>query len=98
MVFIKHSRWLETRYMHLMDGSVRVKRGQLVHTGQTIALVGSSGIKVSAPHLHFEVLVEGSYVDPLKILEGGTMSYIAAFFVGALLAAGGLYIYSKAGA
>lgn len=42
-------------YEHLQQGSVRVKVGQRVSRGETIARVGSSGSVSSGPHLHFHV-------------------------------------------
>ncbi len=41
-------------YAHLQPGSVQVKRGQRVRTGQVIGLLGNSG-NSSAPHLHFSI-------------------------------------------
>ena len=41
-------------YAHLQPGSVRVRRGQRVRTGQIIGLLGNSG-NTSAPHLHFGI-------------------------------------------
>jgi murein DD-endopeptidase MepM/ murein hydrolase activator NlpD len=42
-------------YAHLQPGSVRVKVGQRVSTGQTLGLLGSSGSS-NAPHLHFQLM------------------------------------------
>jgi hypothetical protein len=42
-------------YEHLQQGSVRVKVGQRVSRGETIARLGSSGSVSSGPHLHFHV-------------------------------------------
>ena len=52
-----------TRYAHLSKALVQV--GQRVHRGDEIALVGNTGI-VTAPHLHYEVIVNGNQQDPLK--------------------------------
>lgn len=41
-------------YSHLQPGSIRVKAGDRVQTGQTLGLVGNSG-NGNAPHLHFQV-------------------------------------------
>ncbi len=41
-------------YAHLQPGSLRVRKGDHVKTGQVLALVGNSGNSV-APHLHFQV-------------------------------------------
>ena len=42
-------------YEHLKHGSIRVKRGDRVKTGQVIGLLGNSGSSSSGPHLHFHV-------------------------------------------
>lgn len=42
-------------YAHLSPGSIRVKRGQRVRTGQVLGLLGNSG-NTDAPHLHFHVM------------------------------------------
>ncbi|MDY7001590.1 MAG: M23 family metallopeptidase, partial [Thermodesulfobacteriota bacterium] len=44
-------------------GSVTVKKGQRVTTGQTLGLIGMSGM-TEFPHLHFEVRLHGVFVDP----------------------------------
>lgn len=49
-------------YAHLKPGSVRVKSGEALTTGQIIAALGNSG-NSSAPHLHFQVM---NTPDPLK--------------------------------
>ena len=60
-------------FMHMRTGSVRVRRGQRVRTGQRIGDVGNTGRSFGA-HLHFEVWVGGWYaggrpVDPLPLLR-----------------------------
>lgn len=45
--------WLSS-YLHLKKNSIIVRRGDQVHCGQALALIGSSGYS-SAPHLHFEI-------------------------------------------
>lgn len=61
-------RTVETVYAHLKPGGVSVVPGQSVEVGQLIAQTGNSGTS-TAPHLHFEVLVGGSHVDPLAWLR-----------------------------
>jgi murein DD-endopeptidase MepM/ murein hydrolase activator NlpD len=62
-VEIVHANGVMTRYAHLRSAAVAV--GAKVVRGETIAAVGSSGI-TTGPHLHYEVLVRGRQVDPLR--------------------------------
>jgi murein DD-endopeptidase MepM/ murein hydrolase activator NlpD len=64
-VELVHSGGVVTRYAHCHSALVR--RGDQVTMGQAIATVGATGL-ATAPHLHFEVLVHGSAVDPIKFL------------------------------
>lgn len=61
-VVIDHGSGLQTLYGHC--SVLKVSSGQSVSRGQQIALVGSTG-NSTGPHLHFEVLKRGSYVDPM---------------------------------
>jgi hypothetical protein len=65
MVTLEHGYGLVTRYAHLSKALVRV--GQRVQRGAEIAQVGNTGI-VTAPHLHYEVIVHGKQQDPLKFV------------------------------
>ena len=65
-VYIRHSDGRETRYGHL--SKVLVKVGQTVKQGAKIALSGNTGVS-TGPHLHFEILIGGVQVDPLKYLN-----------------------------
>lgn len=63
---IGHSKSAQTLYAHL-DGYARgIKRGTKVTQGQLIGYVGCTGI-CTAPHLHFEIILNGRQVDPLKV-------------------------------
>ncbi len=66
-VTINHGDGIKTRYAHMYPGSITVKAGQYVSKGQQIGRIGSTG-NSTGPHLHFEVLVNGSKVNPLKYI------------------------------
>ncbi|MGW0827851.1 M23 family metallopeptidase [Streptomyces sp. NPDC002845] len=68
-VVIKHGNGTYSQYAHL--SRVNVKVGQVVATGQQIALSGNTG-NSSGPHLHFEIRTTpnyGSAVDPVAFLR-----------------------------
>ena len=52
-----------SRYCHLLPGSILVSEGQSVSVTQILAQVGNTGNTTGA-HLHFELHVDGSAVDP----------------------------------
>lgn len=65
MVEIDHGHGYLTRFAHA--SRLVVSRGQRVHRGQLIALVGATG-RTSGPHLHYEVEVHGRRVDPIPFM------------------------------
>ena len=65
LVVVDHGNGLATAYAHA--SAILVGVGQQVAQGETVALVGSTG-NSSGPHLHFEVRVNGTAVDPLLYL------------------------------
>ena len=64
-VAVSHGNGVRSVYMHLSSRSVKV--GQSVKQGQKLGISGSTG-NSTGPHLHFGIIVNGSYVNPLKYL------------------------------
>ena len=62
-VVIGHDDGWETQYCHMKQGSITVKTGQVVTTGQVIGQIGLSG-KTQFPHLHLSVRHNSEAVDP----------------------------------
>ncbi|MNM99562.1 Murein DD-endopeptidase MepM [compost metagenome] len=65
-ITISHPSGLKTNYMHL--SKILTKVGATVKQGDTIAELGSTG-RSTGPHLHIEVVKNGSTVDPAKYLR-----------------------------
>jgi murein DD-endopeptidase MepM/ murein hydrolase activator NlpD len=65
-VEVQHANGYMTTYSHLSAFSRGIARGTRVAQGQVIGFLGSSGLS-TGPHLHYEVLVNGSFVDPMRI-------------------------------
>ncbi len=66
---IKHANGYQTAYSHLSRYASGLAAGMKVNQGDIIGYVGSTGLS-SGPHLHFEVLVNSKYVDPMTIQVG----------------------------
>ena len=66
VVYIQHADGRQTRYGHL--SKILVSTGQTVSQGQKIALSGNTGVS-TGPHVHFEILINGSQVNPLNYLN-----------------------------
>jgi murein DD-endopeptidase MepM/ murein hydrolase activator NlpD len=66
-VVIDHGDGLRTRYAHLRR--IAVEQGERVKTGEVIGEVGKSG-NASGPHVHYEVVRNGTPVDPWPFMDG----------------------------
>jgi murein DD-endopeptidase MepM/ murein hydrolase activator NlpD len=65
-VLLQHAGHYETLYGHA--SRLLVREGDSVQAGQVIALSGSSGHS-TAPHLHFEIRLDGKSIDPLTMVK-----------------------------
>ncbi|MGY3448319.1 murein DD-endopeptidase MepM/ murein hydrolase activator NlpD [Bradyrhizobium sp. USDA 4353] len=77
---IKHNNGYETAYGHMSAFVKGMEPGKRVRQGQVIGFVGSTG-QSTGPHVHYEILVNGRFVDPLRVklprgrsLEGQIMA------------------------
>ncbi|WP_166785793.1 MULTISPECIES: M23 family metallopeptidase [Cryobacterium] len=66
-ILIEHGSGAATGYAHLAEGQTVVSVGETVIAGQVIASVGSTGASTGC-HLHFEVRVNGTAIDPQPFL------------------------------
>jgi murein DD-endopeptidase MepM/ murein hydrolase activator NlpD len=79
-VRLKHNNGYETAYGHMSAFAKGMEPGKRVRQGQVIGFVGSTGMSTGA-HVHYEILVNGRFVDPMRIklprgrsLDGPLMS------------------------
>ncbi len=63
---VRHANGYETQYSHLSGYAKSIAEGTRVRQGQVIGYVGSTGLS-TGPHLHYEVMVNKRFVDPMKI-------------------------------
>ena len=74
-VMIDHGNGMQTLYAHM--SSRAVSAGQTVSRGQTIGYVGSTGMS-TGPHLHFEMYINGSRIDPQTRYPNVSFTYSAS--------------------
>ncbi|WP_193368527.1 M23 family metallopeptidase [Pelagibius marinus] len=65
-VRIRHGGSYMTAYAHMKGFAKGIKKGARVKQGQVIGYVGTTG-RSTGPHLHYEVMVDGKQVNPLKV-------------------------------
>jgi murein DD-endopeptidase MepM/ murein hydrolase activator NlpD len=70
-VSIDHPDGVRTTYSWL--SSIAVSKGQTVAKGAVIAATGHGHPEVPVPHLHFGARVGSVYIDPMLLLEGGSV-------------------------
>jgi murein DD-endopeptidase MepM/ murein hydrolase activator NlpD len=65
-VRIRHANGYETAYGHMSAFARNLEEGTHVRQGQVIGYVGSTGLS-TGPHVHYEILINGRFVDPMKV-------------------------------
>ncbi len=65
-ILIRHNSTYKTAYAHMSGWAKGIRRGLRVYQGQIIGYVGSTG-NSTGPHLHYEILINGRQVNPLKV-------------------------------
>lgn len=68
VVEVDHGLGIRTRFAHM--SRIYVKRGQKLEFREKVGLVGSTG-RSTAPHLHYEIMVDGQPLDPANFLRAG---------------------------
>jgi murein DD-endopeptidase MepM/ murein hydrolase activator NlpD len=63
---LRHNNGYETAYGHMTAFARGIDEGTRVRQGQVIGFVGSTGLSTGS-HLHYEILVNGRFVDPMRI-------------------------------
>jgi len=65
-IFLDHGAEIISMYFHLQE--IDVNEGDIVRRGQIIGLVGSTG-RVTGPHLHWGMRINGARVNPLSLID-----------------------------
>jgi murein DD-endopeptidase MepM/ murein hydrolase activator NlpD len=74
-IVVDHGNGYQTWYAHLSE--IDVQPGQAVYKGQSIGLVGATGF-ATGPHLHYQVMLNGTPVDPSPYLHGVPANVLAS--------------------
>ena len=73
-VEVEHNNGYVTTYNHMSAFARGLKEGQRIKQGQMVGYLGSSGLS-TGPHLHYEVIVNGRFVDPLRVKLAKTRQF-----------------------
>ena len=65
-VEVQHANGYVTAYNHMSGFARGITEGVRVRQGQVIGYLGSSGLS-TGPHLHYEVMVNSHFVDPMRV-------------------------------
>lgn len=65
-IMIRHANGYETSYNHQSAFAKGIQSGVRVRQGQVIGYLGQTGL-ATGPHLHYELLVNGTKVDPMRV-------------------------------
>ncbi|MCV3207569.1 M23 family metallopeptidase [Mesorhizobium sp. YC-39] len=65
-IIIRHANGYETSYNHQSAFAKGIEPGVRVRQGQTIGYLGQTGLS-TGPHLHYELIVNGTKVDPMRV-------------------------------
>jgi murein DD-endopeptidase MepM/ murein hydrolase activator NlpD len=71
---IQHANGYITAYSHMSGFARGIVEGERVRQGQVIGYVGATGL-ATGPHLHYEVLINGHFVDPMGIKLARTREF-----------------------
>ncbi|MBY6242095.1 M23 family metallopeptidase [Methylosinus sp. Sm6] len=73
-VEIQHANGYVTAYSHMSGFARGIRAGVRVRQGQLVGFLGSSGLS-TGPHLHYEVMVNGHFVDPMRVKLARTREF-----------------------
>ena len=71
---LAHANGYVTTYNHLSGFARGITEGAHVRQGQTIGYLGQTGL-ATGPHLHYEVMINGRFVDPMKVKLARTREF-----------------------
>ena len=73
-VEVQHANGYITAYNHMSGFARDIAKGVRVKQGQTVGFLGSTGLS-TGPHLHYEVMVNGHFVDPMRVKLARTREF-----------------------